>query len=183
MKSIAFSTPMMVAWMKGQKTVTRRLMRPQPTCRKRDGKQRYFPGEVVFIREEWHMCGENDQHGNAHTEIIYKANGDRCSFCGKNVKWKSTRSMPEWASRSRARVVSVTRERIQDISLIELIREGIVDDSCNNKPLCAVLESFIHAFDSIYPGAWEKNAWVWRIELKKIKIKSGWKTCENRPTR
>lgn len=64
----------------------------------------YRPGQVVFIGESFHLC---DKGG-----WIYKADGATCRFCGEPVsRWKPPVRMPEWASRSKARIVSVQPEQ------------------------------------------------------------------------
>ncbi len=69
--------------------------------------------------------------------------------------------MPEWAARSHALIVSVRPERIQEITFQDLEREGFSGE------LNAASSEFIGIWESLHPGSWERNDWVWRIELEK----------------
>jgi len=110
MKGLASNESMVKAWMSGNKMVTRRLINVsadwEPEFIHTVGnnvdfihfygesddkiiKSPYLPGETVYIKETWHLCGEDTPEGEPHTEVIYKADEKTCSYCGKLVKWKS----------------------------------------------------------------------------------------------
>ena len=219
MKGLSFSEPMMLAWLAGNKDVTRRLMNPQPDYSLlppgtldrpliwRNGvcghalnewclqhadtsagaqpfairRPRYTPGETVYIKETWHLCGADEPDGSPHTEVIYKADSAICSFCGKPVKWKSPRFMPEWASRSKAIIVSVRPERIQEITDEEIAKEGLdvnfheggiataSVDLKSKRRYSTARECFRSLWETLHPGSWEKNEWGFRYELEKAK--------------
>ena len=200
MKRLSFNDEMARAWHEGRKTVTRRLIKFKEAdpdccwchgkgleyidcgnelsgydyrspCRCRWPKPPYSPGEIVYIGEAWHLCGEGDDGG---TEYVYRADGmgGQCPRCGEEIKWKPPATMPEWASRSRARIVSVRPERVQEISIDDIEAGGVyrVMDSqdCANDTFLNT-GNFIDHWDSIYgPGSWNRNDWCWRIELEKI---------------
>lgn len=240
MKGLSFSEPMVKAWLDGRKTVTRRIMKPQPVEGSEcggmnvygqaifyppDNKEdtddsclrnpRYSPSNVVYIKETWRVgaWGENDNM----IAVDYKADG----FCRKEwiflgftderesqfyklwqqstddaqkkygiqerykwnpgespCRWRSPRFMPEWASRSKAKIISVRPERVQEITEEDARREGIVDGgclNCGNSEPCGckdpepdARDAFIWLWKTLHPGSWERNDWVWRIELEKI---------------
>ncbi len=96
-------------------------------------------------------------------------------------RWRSPRFMPEWASRSHALIVSVRPERVQEITFCELLNEGMEVDTvaryvlnedgipidCYPEPdPSTLMEQFADLWESLHPGSWEKNEWVWRIELE-----------------
>jgi hypothetical protein len=191
MKGLSFSEPMVKAWMEGRKTVTRRIMKPQPDVASDgaiyyphrdhpkwmcyannshfrlslmdDFKPRYLPGETVYIKETW-FCDDPAAAQDAMSPgygVYYKATEEHPSIF---PKWKSPRFMPEWASRSHARIVSVRPERVQEITLPELEKEGFTGE------LNAAFSAFIGLWDSMH-GAQNfnvSNPWVWRIELEKL---------------
>jgi len=210
MKGISFSEPMVRAWLSGNKSVTRRLMKPQPYFNDVDGgcwysrwsrtegfkhyvSQTHFrkgvaqdfspyrSGETVYLKETWQY--------NPFGGIVYKA-GSGIVDCGGRG-WKSPRFMPERAARSHAWIVSVRPERVQEITTRECVREGMICGSVldgNSEDVlrtvresksCLVAAALIKVsgvpprkqfqilWNTLHPGSWERNDWVWRIELEK----------------
>jgi hypothetical protein len=140
------------------------------TCLFRDDKGRvyglkplYRPGEIIYIKETWTRTV--DRAGR----ILYRADdGYIKSVAGYPVKWESPRFMPEWASRSHALIVSVIPERIQEISENDATNEGM-DGHCPEDKMTwrTPREQFQNIWESLHPGSWERNDWVWRYELEK----------------
>uniref|UniRef100_A0A6M3JJE8 Uncharacterized protein n=1 Tax=viral metagenome TaxID=1070528 RepID=A0A6M3JJE8_9ZZZZ len=205
MKGLSLTEPMVKAWLEGRKSVTRRLMNPQPDIASDgciyyphrdhpkwrryendkhfrrnvadDFPPRYLPGETVYIKETW------SQSVTYIGDLIvgYKADGQaRTSILNGPVRWmtlddnkplrqwnwKSPRFMPEWASRGHALIGTVGPERVQEITEAAAIMEGFLfaghgDDWKRH-------DSFRVAWDTLHPGSWEANSWVWRIELEKL---------------
>ncbi len=134
-------------------------------------KPPYLLGETVYIKEAGFCC---------HTDgVRYKADG------GPNFNlhqpWKSPRFMPEWASRSHALIVSARPERVQEITPEEVKKEGLVVQDFAGIGVLSLLgltpetymesvamQKFEALWESIHPGSWERNDWVWRIELEKL---------------
>jgi len=191
MKGLSFSEPMVKAWMDGRKTVTRRLVNPQPgePCSHsyqhpaelwwtfgdntgRVWKPRYRPGETVYIKETWafHDPLFDDDKAESfriaalvdQSRIIYRASSPEYLL----RRWRSPRFMPEWAARSHALIVSVMQERVQEITEEDILQEGFRMENPNIFHL-GYIESFKKLWESLHPGSWERNDWVWRIELEK----------------
>ena len=81
--------------------------------------------------------------------------------------WESSMVMPDWAARIRRRVVSVTVERVQDITEEDAVREGFEMGVVENYSTTA-RDNFSAAWESIYAAkglGWDVNPWVWRIEF------------------
>lgn len=150
-------------------------------------KPRYLPGETVYIKETW-RCDNPAAAQDVYSPgigLFYKAgiSEEELAMMPTN-SWKSPRFMPEWASRSHALIVSVRPERIQKITEEEAIKEGIsklpfyrlldqrqTDDRHHRimgdfPPYYA--RKFQSLWESLHPGSWKKNDWVWRIELEMV---------------
>lgn len=161
-----------------------------------EAKPRYLPGEMVYIKEKWRFVNVNGAmavddrtfdcdfltvqfqdfkvlpyrsdwfgiyHHTASREKRW-VRGETGSLFGR---WRSPMFMPAWASRSKARIVSVRPERVQDITEAEAIREGMLSvEDANDLPWNPV-GTFKGIWETIHPGSWERNDWVWRIELRR----------------
>lgn len=148
---MSFNTEMVRALLTGQKTVTRRKMRPPPSDRpmycyaashNRDiGRwhdkfsQRWTPpchtGDILWVQETWSPYDSNHvidgikyayrADATAESERIRKAYG---------YKWRSSVQMPRDAARIFLRVISVRVERLRDITPEQARAEGC-DGRCD----------------------------------------------------
>lgn len=93
--------------------------------------------------------------------------------------WRSSTSMPRWASRVTLEITGVRVERLQDISEDDAKAEGTYfsDGKPNEMGIATQLvvnaeEEFAHVWTSRY-GAdrWQANPWVWVIEFKRVEEK------------
>ena len=176
---ILFSTDMVNAILDGRKTVTRRVIIPQPEVFDRAGipdytcnKPRYQKGDLLWMKEtychglEWDdckpsevdpLCGGND--------IWYFADGDRpTEGWGKK---RSSRFMVKWATRIWLEVLSIRAERLQEIDVDDITAEGLIASS--NMDLIAVWIDLWDKLNAKRGYGWETNPWVMRYEFKKIK--------------
>jgi hypothetical protein len=139
-RPILFSGEMVRALLGGSKTMTRRVVKPQPehgiswiTCdgspaqsdwklRDADGDDTDselrcpygVPGDRLWVRETWGPCAGG---------VVFRADGG--TACPDGGKWKPSIFMPRWASRITLEVVSVRVERLQDISEKDAKAEGL----------------------------------------------------------
>jgi len=153
-------------------------------------KPRYVPGETVYIKETWMAATPDDGESfgilyratlpKPWTDVQWKQsfkpdNRAEKYFNGKDA-WRSPRFMPEWAARSHARIVSVRPERIQEITRDEAVREGLIRvpgqiepdwwrNGVNGGIYLSPVKCFEDLWESLHPGSWEKNEFVWRIEI------------------
>jgi len=161
---ILFSTPMVQAILDGRKTMTRRVVKPQPivVCgrdgkafqseycldgfQKREtenGRNICVPcpygkiGDVLWVRETWQETTWMHKDDEFYG-YIYKAseNGKAWAENTEDWKWKPSIFMPKAACRIKLRITGIRVEQLNEIN--------------GN-------------------GSWEKNPWVWVIEFEVIK--------------
>lgn len=165
MKSMLFNADMVRAILGGKKTVTRRLVKPQPPkdfpyCHledddlfywtTRDGdddmmdwypsyergiKPPYHPGDILYVRETWGF----DKH-----IWLYKADfsAEDLDKLKGLLRWFPSIHMPRKAARIFLRVTNVRVERLQSISRDDTVAEGapcrvrLHGGYCGNGGLC-----------------------------------------------
>jgi hypothetical protein len=150
-----------------------------------DGESRMWTcpyGEIqdrLWVKETWHLCGENNSNGSPHTEVIYRADGDRCGFCGGQVKWKPSIFMPRWASRINPVIINIWAERLLDISGADCVAEGMdgskrlcsnLNEPCNDVGV-SVHEQFFGLWDALNAKRGygrSANPWVWVIAFMRV---------------
>lgn len=183
MKPILFSAPTIRAILRGQKTQTRRIIKPQPPS---DAEGGFYPGNLkcaygtvgdrLWVRETW-----REAISDTHKCFAYRA--DNTYKCGKKPpdgyvpKWKPSIFMPKEACRIFLQIEQIKIERLQDISEEDAIAEGIEnthiykgyryyrDYECGGGDL-KPLESFRSLWESINgKGSWDVNPWVWVIKF------------------
>lgn len=191
MKPILFNTEMVRAILDGRKTVTRRVVMPQPEgrpirmtenscypgCYAIEGTPRvirppYQPVDILYVRETW--------NGDWCDHYIYKADGGSAKAAGYTAepKWRPSIHMPKEAARLFLRVTGVRVERLKDIDGHGILKEGIDNGKSNpamgtrweNMQSMAFAELWnntIKPSDRALYG-WAANPWVWVIEFERI---------------
>lgn len=130
------------------------------------------PGDRLWVRETHfinHFLGAHTPEiERARTEIIYRATDENYVLNmedSEGLVWKPSIHMPYWASRINLEITGARVERLNDISLVDVIAEGIPE-------LVADLDgtdSYKSLWESINgPGSWDANPWVWVIEFKRV---------------
>lgn len=177
LKQILFNTDMVRAILEGRKTVTRRVVKPQPkeaiTVDYHDDKNKrwirgifvenganypapYRPGDILYVQETFF-----EYRGN----FYYKADRkhEALSKLGIRFKWHPSIHMPREAARIFLRVTDVRVERVQDID-----DDGVVAEGLNiGDPFDELWDSTIKPADRALYG-WDANPWVWVIEFERI---------------
>ncbi|MGH8158416.1 MAG: hypothetical protein ACREPQ_09860 [Rhodanobacter sp.] len=155
-RPILFSAPMVRAILEGHKTVTRRVVKPQPTPDRPpmiatglhgwDGSQFTTvrspygqPGDRLWVRETHaivprtaYACSVGVQqvlrpdHGS--DAAVFREGWERCKPC----TWRPSIHMPRWASRITLEVTGVRVERLHDITEQQAFDEGIDNHMCAN---------------------------------------------------
>ena len=138
------------------------------------------PGDRLWVRETFDISPE-PTGWEGHHWLTYVADGDRievdCAefYMGRLKPGKRYPSihMPRWASRIMLEITGVRVERLQDISIDDVIAEGI--EPVKNGPHANQYwreetgAKFVDLWESINgPDSWAANPWVWVIEFKRI---------------
>lgn len=192
-RPIIFSPEMVRAILEGRKTLTRRVIKPQPMlielpndvpfwafswgahCSQYGVDEWTLPsiiphcpygqlGDRLWVREAWWTPPDNKSD---RLQVAYKALIQ--PYQESNLVWRNAMFMPRWASRITLEIVKVRVERLQEIQMADLIAEGFGGHyssySDYNYP------GFRAYWDSLNGKrgfAWHVNPWVWVIEFKEI---------------
>lgn len=185
-RPILFNTEMVLAILEGRKTVTRRVVKPQPVhnngfwelggagwsdsiksitpipYHSLYNRMPYDPGDILWVRETW-----------AYNRDIWLYKADYPSSEDFSwAKWHPSIHMPRKAARIFLRVTDVRVERLQHLTRDEAISEG-----CN--AAIPILE-FKGLWDSTIKPAdldrygWAANPWVWVIEFERCEKLEEW---------
>jgi len=180
-RPIIFSSAMVRGILEGRKTITRRVIKPQPSDNQRvdfidcetwaffdadnpvpqymTSRHYGIPGDRLWVREAW--ATPVDDPGTKKTGLV--------SFPATEAlltgHWKIMPSifMPRWASRITLEIINVRVERLQEITDRDCIAEGILD-----------VQNPYYAFQSLWDSIngkkypWESNPWVFVISFKKL---------------
>lgn len=184
-RPILFSGPMVRAILDGRKTVTRRVVKPQPdflgsmtdanTPFKTLGAGLHGqivcpygqPGDRLWVRETFAVYGDKKMH-----VIHYRA--DHPHHVGqKGMGYKPSIHMPRWVCRILLEITAVHVERLQDIREEQSRAEGypaVREAETGGSDLDTWLW-----FRSLWKSSngaesWAANPWVWVIEFKQVEV-------------
>jgi len=118
---------------------------------------------IPIEREVWYKA--------SNPEVI-KIDGDGGQEFRKDgyeaSPWLPSIFMPRWASRITLEITEIRVERLQEITPLDCLAEGVMDDLINWK------FDFIKLWDKINAKrgyGWSVNPWVWVISFKMLKDK------------
>lgn len=188
-KPILFSADMVKAILEERKTVTRRLVKPQPlpvvnTLYRKDdtniwrtcGADWWYefrapcvPGDILWVREAWGMASDllGGVPGPAY-RTDYTDNELR-ALREKHYHWYPSIHMPKEAARIFLQVKEVRAGRLQDCGNAQAKDEG-----------CTCCSQFVRVWNSAIKPAdraiygWEANPWVWIIQFERCEKPEGW---------
>jgi len=197
-KPMLFSGPMVRAILDGRKTQTRRVLNPQPSVARNAGafyrphpttaprewycllgehihniqKIPYAPGDRLWVREAWaqYPIEINPEPCDAW----YKASDRHPPTTERPNHWRPSIHMPRWASRLTLEVTDVRVQRVQEISDVDVVAEGV--EVPGNKIIdrfdvtrTAGGDLFRPLWDSLNAKrgyGWEVNPWVVALTFK-----------------
>lgn len=193
---ILFNTEMVRAILDGRKTCTRRLIRkhienkyleydewvravapPGSTyLREKELYEQYppyQPGDTLYVRETWCGLPVNEAgHMRGHTIYYYKADGELRPK-GWRGTWHPSIHMPKEAARIWLRVTNVRVERLQDITIEEIRKEGLTSAAVHAGDMEIALEEWKILWNSTikkqdrHINSWDANPFVWVIEFER----------------
>lgn len=153
-RPIIFSTPMVLAILAGRKTMSRRLVKPQPKSEGdspyRIGNGEYAiaracpygkVGDILWVRETWRPaiddvkwdCIEYKADGarikpsiqNENTGFKFSVDCDDAAESGY-ARWRPSIHMPRWASRLSLVITNTRIERLHAITGKDILAEGAI---------------------------------------------------------
>jgi hypothetical protein len=127
------------------------------------------PGDRLWVREKFQFI---KGFGNFDFGVHYMATNDITGWIDKegkvpqpvNEEIRPSIFMPRWASRITLEIVEIGIERLQEISVDSISKEGYRDDNGNPRDWYHNLWELINGI-----GSWNKNPWIWVIQFKQIK--------------
>ena len=184
MRSIMFRPDMIKAIREGRKTVTRRVIKPQPPVASlpvdfvgefsilgKGYRARYQPGEVVYIKEAWASEAIDDELKPCEIPkgypIYYKHLFEQTDNFGAG-RWRSPLFMMEWMARYFLQMLDVRAERLQEITENDCIAEG-----CEYPTNWGSGSSFRYSYQIIWDSInkdhpWASNPFVWVYSFKRV---------------
>ena len=190
MKPILFNTDMVRAILEGRKTVTRRVVKPQPPVTAHIAKVRndygwsfweddpqkhymkppYRPGDILWVKETW-RAGPGQYLYRAWAGAGMEPDKQDAAMREMGLKWRPSIHMPREAARIFLRVTDVRVERLDDMTTDDVFMEGVfptrtyehIRDRWHQ-----VWNSTIKPKDRTTYG-WEANPWVWVIRFDRIR--------------
>jgi hypothetical protein len=184
-RGIIFNGEMVRQILSGNKTMTRRVINPQPEGLYRlteTGDMPWNIGQRLWVRETCHaeelFSGLDVVRYHADNAVIQientrEASTDWCILnCYRHGSGETVPSihMPRWASRITLEITDVRVERIHEITRQDAVKEGI--EYLPDKPGDNVLTRFIGLWNSLNEKrgyGWSKHPWVWVLEFKVVK--------------
>jgi len=173
---ILFSSPMVRAILEGRKTMTRRIVKPQPKHRLiKATNSRWYdadcvnPGVEVKCPYEGRLCVREtfSISGNGY---FYRADVKQPETV--KYSWKPSILMPRAASRITLEITGVKAERLQSMSSMDYIQEGIQSSPAKHWYHAPdAREKFEKLWDSLNAKrgfGWRENPWVWVISFRKL---------------
>ena len=140
----------------------------------------YNIGDLLYVRETWANLAHNNCHDGAEQRgyVVFTASPEGAECEKETEGWRLNPGihLPKAHSRIWLLVTGIKVERLQDISTLDAISEGIeiIDEEGHYKNYLAPLAFFYHAKNSVF-SLWAKingrqslnaNPFVWAYTFK-----------------
>lgn len=133
-------------------------------------KSKYQPGDILWVRETWSPVQVLPKR------YLYKADAENGGEGdGLPIRWRPSIHMPREAARLFLRVTDVRVERVQEITLSDIEREGLYCDPPYTRDHFAyapgMRKHWRMLWDSINAKrgySWDTNPWVWVYEFEQV---------------
>lgn len=184
-RPILFSGPMVRALLEGQKSQTRRLLKPQPHDAARYAgvhfahdepnswffngpagpmkiRERFAVDDVLWVREAWAVAAVFNNAAPRSLPIgmavQYAVGGmaDRTGFIDSVGRYRPGMFLPRWASRLTLTVTDVRVQRLQEISRDDVIAEGISER--DGEPIAGVVVGWHEPYAALWDSLNAKRA-------------------------
>lgn len=199
---ILFNTEMVRAILDGQKTATRRVIKGNVLGILNSPYHKEHPevqdevlimklqpcqqGDIIYVRETWAQIKDITswtkyfrENGKpiVPTEYVYRADNVHVDGILPDITWHPSIHMPKEAARIWLKVTDVRAERINDMTLDDFLKEGVmIRPEAFNDPDNAYMQAkdaFIDIWDStirkpeLKRYGWDADPWVWVIEFER----------------
>lgn len=154
-------------------------------CNKRP---RFSVGDVLYVRETWIV--ESGYPAAFGFNVIYLAGDPDVRAClfddveryrkfvkyEEKLTWQPAMFMPKEAARIFLRITDVKLERLQDITIEGIEKEGIGCPTAYDKEIIDYIADFaklwdgIQNKDSLEKYGWNANPWVWAYNFERMAV-------------
>lgn len=122
-------------------------------------------GGLLWVREMWqHEDTSCDDHRCANPDHIYYRATDPAPDTFS--LWRPSIYLPKWAARIWLEITSIRAEKLQQISLEDIEREGIV--ASNETAIWAAWIDLWDGKNSKRGFGWLTDPWVWVISFRRV---------------
>lgn len=137
-------------------------------------KPLYQLGDILYVREKWHKYTKRVGEGKScHLAEFYGYKASIANSEDSDEPWKPSIHMPKEAARIWLKVTDVRVERLRDITLEQIGREGVeveyphvLNGEEKRYAFSALWNSTIKKSDIDRYG-WDANPYVWVIEFER----------------